>query len=82
MMMRSFLKPRLGPYRYRNRGIAITDRETEALVRKLADRTGQSLARAVVTAVEERLERLDREMRRRVEWSKRHRLPKPRPVIR
>ena len=59
-MMRAFLKPKLGPYRRRNQGIAIRDRETEALIRTLAARTGQSPARAVETAVEERLERIDR----------------------
>ena len=39
-------------------GIIVKNRETEAKIRKLAKRTGESLTAAIDQAVEERLERL------------------------
>ncbi len=39
-------------------GIIVKNRDTEAKIRKLAKRTGESLTTAIDQAVEERLERL------------------------
>jgi hypothetical protein len=72
---------RPGPYRRTQYGIAITDRETETLIRKLAARTGDGVRAAVAKAVREKHETLDRLMRRRIEWSRRHRPKKPLPVV-
>jgi hypothetical protein len=80
MMTSSARKPRPGPYRPRRLGIYIFDRETEALIRRLAAVTGDSIDAAVLKAVKERHEALDRAMQRRVERSRQRRQPKPRPV--
>ena len=76
-MIKALSKPRPGPYRRKSRGVLINDQETEALIRKLAAATGDTLRAAVVKAVRERHEALDFLMSRRVEWSRRP--PKPRP---
>ena len=81
-MIKALSKPRPGTYRRRMRGILITDRETEALIRKLAKATGDTVRGAVVKAVKEKHEALDRLMRRRVEWSRKIRPAKPRPSLR
>ncbi len=79
-MIKALSKPRPGPYRRRKRGILIADRETEALIRKLAEATGDTFRGAVVKAVKEKHEALDRLTRCRVEWSRKIRPTKPRPV--
>jgi hypothetical protein len=79
-MIQASSEPRPGTYRRRKRGILIADRETEALIRKLAEVTGDSFRGAVVKAVKEKHEALDLLMRRRVEWSRKIRPTKPRPV--
>jgi hypothetical protein len=79
-MIKALSKPRPGPYRRITKSIVIFDEETEALIRKLAARTGDSARSAVAKAVKERHERLDRMMRQRVEWSRRHR-PRKRLAI-
>jgi len=43
--------------------LSIKSIETERLARKLAERTGESLTTAIQKALEERLERLDRQRR-------------------
>ncbi|HEY1660483.1 MAG TPA: type II toxin-antitoxin system VapB family antitoxin [Candidatus Sulfotelmatobacter sp.] len=43
--------------------ISIKSIETERLARKLADKTGESLTTAIQKALEERLDRLDRQRR-------------------
>ncbi|TMI99930.1 MAG: hypothetical protein E6G97_20275 [Alphaproteobacteria bacterium] len=79
-MMKLASKPRPGPYRPRKRGIRITDKETEALIRKLAAVTGETIEIAVLKAVNEKHKALDHLMRHRVEWSRRRRPRKPRPI--
>jgi hypothetical protein len=79
-MIRHPSKPWRGPYRHRRRGIVIFDRETEALIRRLAAATGEDLETAVLNAVNERHQSLDRLMRHRIEWSRQHRPKKPRPA--
>jgi antitoxin VapB len=48
--------------------VLIKDRETEQLIRVLADRTGQGITEAVRQSVEERLARLDAKPGR-VDWA-------------
>jgi antitoxin VapB len=43
--------------------LSIKSIETERLARKLADKTGESLTTAIQKALEERLDRLDRQRR-------------------
>jgi antitoxin VapB len=45
--------------------LSIKSLETERLVREIAAKTGESLTGAIQTALEERLERLNREQRSR-----------------
>jgi hypothetical protein len=71
-------KPRLAPYRRITRQIALSG-ETELLLRKLAARTGESVRTALIRAVQEKHHALDREKRRRIEWSRKHRAAKPCP---
>lgn len=42
-------------------GLNITNEEAHALAKKIASQTGESLTSAVVVALQERLERLERE---------------------
>lgn len=72
-------KPRRGTYRRATRQIAIAG-EAELLLRKLAARTGESVRTALIRAVREKHGDLDREMRRRIEWSRKRRAAKPRPL--
>jgi antitoxin VapB len=43
--------------------LSIKSVQTERLARKLADKTGESLTSAIQTALEERLDRIDRQSR-------------------
>jgi hypothetical protein len=72
-------KPRFGRYRPTTRQIAITG-DTELLLRKLAARTDDSVRAALVKAIQEKHRELDRAMRHRVEWSRKHRAAKPRAL--
>jgi len=79
-MIEAMSKARPGPYRRRTRQIVIRDGETEQLIRKLAALTGDSVRAAIVRAVKEKHEMLDRLMRRRVDWSRKIR-PQKRPIF-
>ncbi|HEY6992194.1 MAG TPA: hypothetical protein VH397_00645 [Xanthobacteraceae bacterium] len=79
MMLRP-CKPRRGPYRRRTeKRIVITDRKSIANIHELARRTDLTMDAAIDMACDERLARIEREMRRRVEWSRQSRALTPRP---
>jgi hypothetical protein len=73
-MMVGAKKPRRGSFRHVTRKkIVITDPATKALIAELTKSTGESIDDAVEAAVDARLARINDEMRRRVEWSRKQR---------